>query len=740
MRWQRPLRYGIGVAGLAFAAFLYSRYEKKPPVVPAPAPPPLATGVSYESAMSPGAEQVRYKNNKEVSKFSYARMAQFTDGRQVMDKPVFIADREGKPYRVTADKAEVKSPNGAATSNETFEEVHLTGNVVLHEDDGMEIKADEATYRDSVAILDIPGAMSFNDGQTSGNAVGATYERNQQLLTLRDQAVIHMAADKNGQGKFDANARSMTINRTTHFVSMDGNATIAREHETINAETAQLHMNEDNHGVQMMELHQHASIAPAGGAKTPEMHGDDITLELQADGRTIKRTQMMRSASMTLTTDTGRQSIYADMIDTELAADGQTVTSLRGTGGTKVALPLSKDSPAREITSKELTGKGEAKKGLTDLVFQGGVEFIETKPATKTDSARRRKVVATQLALKLDAGDLSNISEATFRGGVEFIDGVKYGEGSDEMVYRPAKGRLELRKTGTTGKKQLVQTDKIRVLAKTIDIDLDKTGIKASGELSTETIPDPKKGKSGLFDESKVTNGKATSLSYDGDAGLAIYTGPARLWQGSGKDQSRIDAEKQITLDDAKGDIAAEGKVSTIFPISNMQAGTSGSSTASAQKFSYSNSDHRAKYTGTAADRALLNGPDGKFYGQSIDLWLSDDGQELKKMVILNDLQARVSAQRTVLARVDPARPAQAIGRMEYDAKSGVYTITGSPAKVIERAVDKGAESCTVSQGSVLTFTKTQSGKEQGTFAWSDPVGVGSITYRATNCADWVIK
>lgn len=740
MRWQRPLRYVIGLSGLAFAAFLYTRYEKKPPVTPAPPPPPLASGVSYESAMSPGGDQIRYKNNKEISRFSYARMAQFTDGRQVMEKPVFIADREGKPYRVTADKAEVKTPSGATASSDSWEEAHLIGNVVLHEDDGMEIKTDEATYRDSVAILEIPGAMTFNDGQTSGGGVGATYERNQQLLTLRDQAVIHMGADASGQGKFDATARSITVNRTTHFVSLDGNATIARERETITAETAQLHMNEDNHGVQLMELHQRATIAPAGGARTPEMHGDDITLELQPDGRTIKHTQMLRSASMTLTTAVGRQTIYADMIDTQLAADGQTVTSLRGTGGTKVVLPISKDVPAREITAKELTGKGDEKKGLTDIVFTQGVVFLETRPATKTDRELRRKVTAAQLTLAIDGGDLSDIKDATFKGDVEFKDGDKYGEGADTMVYRAKAGRLELRKTGTTGRKQLVQTDRIRVLAKTIDVDLERTGITASGELSTETIPDPKKGKSGLFDESKATNGKAVSLSYDGDSGLAVYTGPARLWQGTGKDQSRIDAEKQITLDDAKGDISAEGKVSTVFPIENLQAGTSGSSTASAQKFSYSSNEHRARYTGTVSDRATLNGPDGKFYAQSIDLWLSDDGQELKKMVLANDVQARVSPARTVFARVDPARPALASGRMEYDAKSGVYTITGSPAKVIERTVDKGAESCTVFQGSSMTFTKSQSGKTQGTFSWSDPVGVGSITYRAANCADWVIK
>ena len=740
MRWQRPLRYMVAVAGLGFAGLLYMRFEKKPVVLQAPLPPPLAAGVSYESAMSPGGEQVRYKNDREVSRMKWSRTVKYTDGRTVIEKPEFVADRDGKPYRVTADRGELKTPSGDTQSTDSFEEVHLTGHVVLHEQDGMEIATDDAFYQDAVAILEINGPMTFTDTRASGSAVGAVYERNQQLLTLKDQAVLHMAAEKDGSGKFDATSRSMTINRTTHFVSMDGNPTIVRERETINAETAQLHMSEDNHGVQMMELHQHASIAPTGGSKTPEMRGDDITLEFQGDGRTIKRTQMFRSASMALAAATGRQSVSGDMVDATLAADGATVTSLRVPGNAKVSMPMTKDAPQRDITAKEMTGRGDEKKGLTDVVFTQNVVFLETRPASKTEHELRRKVTAAQLALALEGGDLSDIKDATFKGDVEFIDGVKYGEGADTMVYRAKAGRLELRKTGNTGRKQKVQTDKIIVFARVIDLDLEKTAISANTELSTETVPDPSAKKSGLFDEHKVTRGFAKSLTYDGDLGKATYVGPARLWQGEGKDRSQIDATTQIVIDDKKGDISAEGKVATVFSIQNLQAGTSGSSTTKAQKFSYIDGERKAHYEGTLADRVALDGPDGKFYAVTIDLWLSDDGSELRRMLMNGDVQARVSPERTVLARHTATSGRNAVEQMEYDAKAGTYKMIGSPTKVIERQVDKAVESCTVTLGATMSFTKSQNLKAPGSWTWSDPVGVGSSSFRAANCTEWVIK
>jgi hypothetical protein len=57
----------IAVAGVSFAVLLYLRFDRKPPVEPAPVPEALAKNVSYQSEMSPKGEQCRFENGKEVS-------------------------------------------------------------------------------------------------------------------------------------------------------------------------------------------------------------------------------------------------------------------------------------------------------------------------------------------------------------------------------------------------------------------------------------------------------------------------------------------------------------------------------------------------------------------------------------------------------------------------------------------------------------------------------------------------
>lgn len=732
MRWQRPLRWGIAAAGLGFAVLLYVRFERKPVTPAAPLPPKMAEGASYQSAMLPGAKQVRLKDNKEISSVSYSKLVQFADGRRVIENPRFEGDRDGKPFVVTAGKGELKAPGAGTDPNEIPEETHLIGNVVMHEQDGMEIKTDEAIYRESIASMDIPGAMTFSDGRLSGAAAGALYDRNAQLLTLKDQAAVSMGPDEAGQGRFDAHAKTMVLNRQTHFASLDGAASVARDREVLSADSAEMHLSEDNHGVQMMELRQHASIVPVAGAgKTPEMHGDDIIIEFLPDGRTMKRAQLLRAASMFLAGDTGRKQITGDLLDVQLAADGQTVTKLFGNGGpVVVTLPASADLPKRVITARQLDATGDEKNGLTAAVFTSRAVFVETRPpASRGQAAVDRRVTSDQLTLALNGGDFSDIKDAHFRDAVTFRNGDTTGAAGD-AVYLAKAGKLALRPSGTGGKKSWVSTDRIRVDARNIDIDLDKTVIDASLDLTTQTTPDTKAKKSrGLFDDSKPVLGKANELKYDDGKNEAVYIGGARLSQG---DTSSIKAET-VRLDDTTGDLSAEGAVETRFPVDNLADTKTAAPKANAAKFEYVDATHRALYTGTVKDRAQFNSPDGIIRGVTIEMWLSDDGRDLKRMVVVSPpgssgVEARVSADRT--ARGD---------RMDRDVSAATYVLTGSPAKVIQRTVENGVETCSATVGPSITFTIPDKGKGEETFEVK-PGREGTTSLNLKTCADWIIK
>lgn len=731
MRWQRPLRWGIAAAGLGFAALLYVRFERKPAAPPAAPPPKMAEGASYQSSMLPGAKQVRLKDNKEISAVSYSKLVQFADGRRVIENPRFEGDRDGKPFFVTAGKGELKAPGAGTDPNEIPEETHLIGNVVMHEQDGMEIRTDEAIYRESIASLDIPGAMTFSDGRLSGNATGALYDRNAQLLTLKDQAFVNMAPDGAGEGRFSAHANAMQLNRETHFVSLDGAASVTRDREVLSADSAQLHLSEDNHGVQMMELRQHASIVPVAGAgKTPEMHGDDINVEFLPDGRTMKHAQLLRAASMFLAADTGRKQITGDLLDVQLAPDGQTVTKLFGNGGpVVVTLPASADLPKRVITARQLDATGDEKHGLTAAVFTSRAVFLETHPAKRGQAAVERRVTANQLTLALNGGDFSDIKDAHFDDAVTLRNGDTTGA-ADDAVYQAKAGKLALRPAGAAGKKSWVATDRIRVDARNIDIDLDKTVIGASGGLTTQTSPDPKaKTSRGLFDDSKPVLGTANELQYDEDKSEAVYLGAARLSQG---DTSSIKAGN-IRLNDKTGDISADGAVETRFPVDNLTDAKAAAPKANAAKFEYVDATHRALYTGTAKARAQFNSPDGIIRGVTIEMWLSDDGRELKRMVVVSPpgssgVEARVSADRT--ARGD---------RMDRDVSADTYVLTGSPARIIQRTLEDGVETCNATVGPSITFTMPGKGKGEETFEVK-PGREGTTSLNLKTCADWIIK
>ncbi len=735
MRWQRPVRWGIAIAGIGFAGLLVARYERRAPKLNTPLPPQMEKGATFQSVMSPGGKLTRYKGEKEVGAYSYARMVELSDGRREMEKPRFEGDRDGTPYVITALKGELRAPGPGAGSGpgdpSVVEEIHLIGEVVMREQDGMEIKTDDATYRESVALLEIPGAMTFTDRRTSGSGVGATYDRNAELLTLKDQAAVAIAADETGQGKLDAHARTIVLNRSLHSTTLDGDASITRDREVISASGVLMHLTDDNQGVQMMELHQHASIVPiAGAGKTPEMRSDDMTLEFQPDGRTIHRAQLFRSASLFLPGDTGRKQITGDMIDTQLAGDGQTVTSLTGTGGVVVTLPPSGDLPQRTIKARQLNATGDEKVGLNTAVFQPGVEFTETKPAARGQAATRRTVNAKQLTLALDAGDLSNIKDAHFETGVRFTSGDTTGD-ADDVRYLAGSGTLVMSPVGPRGARSRVVNGRITVNAKNIKIDLDKTVIDASGDLVTLTKPDPADAAKGLFDASKQMTGQAKELHYEDAKGLAVYTGNASLKQEGG---SSIKGGTSVTVNSKLGDLSADGGVEAVFPIDNVEGTSKVAPKAIATTFTYKDATHTAIYQGTEKEVARLDSPDFIIRGVTIELVLADDGRELKHMVV-------DSPNAKALTRVRVSADRTAIGdRLVNDVTAGTYELVGSAAKVIQRSVDGAVETCDETIGPKMTFTKTENGKNTGAFTVSEAVGLSSKQQRAKTCADWTIK
>ncbi|MBP8273467.1 MAG: hypothetical protein KAY59_03505, partial [Acidobacteria bacterium] len=172
----------------------------------------------------------------------------------------------------------------------------------------------------------------------------------------------------------------------------------------------------------------------------------------------------------------------------------------------------------------------------------------------------------------------------------------------------------------------------------------------------------------------------------------------------------------------------AEGNVTSVFPIGNLEGATGGPK-ATAAKLEFKGAAHRALYTGTTAARAQLNSPDGIIRGLTIELVLSADAKQLERMVVEGNVEARVSADRTARGK-----------KMVHDAKAGTYDLSGDPARVIRRTVEKAAEACEATYGPAMTFNKAPGNKNSGGFTPQDPVGAGTTSLNLKTCAEWIIK
>ena len=730
MRWQQGLRWLIAMAGISFAVFLYLRFDHKAPVAKAPLPPPLPLGASYESKMGPGGRQCRFENGKEVSCVSFTKFTQYNDGRRVIEQPKFEGDRGAKPFVISADRGELRAAAPNAEPNEIPDETHLIGHVVMREQDGMEIKTDDAIYNESTSTLVIPGPLTFHRDRLAGSGVGASYIRAEQLLRINDKAAVKLSPDEKGQGKLDGQSSLMELNRVLHQLVMGGNAVLVRDEETIRTDIATMHLLDSEQGIAVMQLRGHSGIVPlTPNRNTPEMHGDDIDLEFHPDGRTISRALLQRTALLSLASAQGRRQIAADQLDVQLAPDGHTVKQLTGTSGAassvvQVTLPQTADTPKRVIKARMLNASGTEKDGLTAATFQDAVEFTEMRAAARGQAAPAdRRLRSTSMALSLNGGDIGDIKEARFHDSreqqVRFENGVTKGA-ADDVRYFAATGKLLLRQSQQKRRSE-VDAEKINVKALNIDIELDHTAIAADGDVRTFTKPAKDAQSRGLFDETQTVNGFAAKLAYDDTTHVASYETGAKLIQGT----TRIQADN-LVINDQAGDLSADGNVVTYLPMDNVASGGDPPK-ATAAKLRYVDSAHRAVYTGTTKDLAQFLGPDGLVKAVTIDLTLSAEGHELRSMIAEGSVAARVAADQTARGE-----------RLDYDAKAGRYVLQGNTAKMIQKKVENGAESCTETVGLKIFYTKAAAGR--GGDATIGTPGTGTRTASVPTCQDWIIK
>src|SRR5687768_14631746 len=225
-------------------------------------------------------------------------------------------------------------------------------------------------------------ARSPSRARMKGTGVGATYERDRDILWLLDQAHITVAPDATGGGAMEATAGAIGVARADHYVVLTRAARINAPERVIEADEITVRLTDDDQRVQMLQLRANSRITGAG-AGAQSMSARDIDLVYGEDGRSLQSAKLVENAVLQLPGEgraPGRR-IAGSTIDMVMAPDGATVTNLTANTGVQVDLPADAAAPARRIRSATLVAHGAPGSGLQAATFDGGVDFRETGAA-----------------------------------------------------------------------------------------------------------------------------------------------------------------------------------------------------------------------------------------------------------------------------------------------------------------------------------------------------------------------
>jgi LPS export ABC transporter protein LptC/lipopolysaccharide transport protein LptA len=668
MKWQRRARIILAIVGVACVVTVYAALRPRPGTRAEPRVARTDPAAVVESGAS---QTLRFNREHEEVRIDREKLLTYEDGTSRMLGVKVVTERAGgRIFTITGREGQVGNQQSTVT---------LIGDVHVIASDGLELVTDKATYTESDGTVHALGEVRFWRGRMSGSGVGFTFQKNDNVLTIADQAKVQVAADEEGSGSLQAESGTLQFLRNDHVLHFERSFKALRDRQIIQSDTAVAHLTPDEERIELLELRGSSRITTAdpmpGSLRL--LAGRDIDLNYRPDGRTLERANLTDTAMLEIAGDAGAaaRQIAANTIAVTVADDGTTPTLLTGRDNVRLTMPGETPGSTRTIAARALDA-GDGKSGITRARFTGGVQFAERGPDLN------RAASSAILDVNTAAG-FTSISDARFTQGVRFTDADMVGTGAVGR-YVLDKGILELTGSDATNRTPHVQNRQITVDAARIEVTLEGPIVNAAGAVKSLIRPqqDDKTHIPSMLKRDQPVNVTANEMAYDGNASRAVYTGAAQLWQG----ETTIKGSA-ITLDDKSGDLSAAGPVTTTSVM--LQDGKDGKkqqvrSIGSSKEFSYEDASRKATYTGDAH----LTGTQGDTTAAKIELYLEESGDEVE----------RAEAYEKVTLR-DPNRTTTG-DRLTYFAADERYVVTGKPVTIIDECSRR-------TDGRTLTFFRT---------------------------------
>ncbi|MBI2833531.1 MAG: LPS export ABC transporter periplasmic protein LptC [Acidobacteria bacterium] len=682
-QWQRPARLAVAGFMLLFAVIVYNSLRLRPaPVVSRPEPVEVNAVTDTRGAIA-----IQAKGSKEDVKVEAERSVGYADGMTKLERVrITVPSRSGRTFVVTAAEARI----GADQSR-----FDVQGDVQLTASDGLTAKAQEATYDTREHVVRIPGPVTFARGGLAGTSVGATYEYGRDVLHLLESA--HLSYNATGADPAEATAHTAEFARRGHYLHLQGQAHIIRAHRTMDADVALVHLTPDEQRVRRLELRGNARITgdSAGAGTLRAMQASNIDLVYADDGRALKEATLSNQASILVAGDPGQDDrrIAAESMAMSFATDGATLTELSARDRVDVQLPAENGGPARRIQSTVLEGHGTAPQGITAVRFSRNVEYREVRPAAKNRAPLNRVARSETLDLAIKQG-FGSVDDAEFDGNVSFTDGALEAV-SASAHYRIAQSLIELAIPDVPSVTPARVKDELStVQARKVLLALEGGKMTAEGDVRSELQPrvDRRPGGAtpppeGLLKRDQPVFVTADHLEYERDAGRALYTGRARLWQGDTAVQAAA-----IAFDDRTRDLEAKGEVRSTMVVDQINAATKAkaqvTTTGAGEKMTYNDALRRITYSGNAR----LNGPPGDLAATRIEIFLDATGRGVARAEAYDAVKLQTEERS---ARGD---------RLTYFGHDERYLVSGAPVVILQQ-VD---QQCRETSGRTVTFFKSR--------------------------------
>jgi lipopolysaccharide transport protein LptA len=705
MTWQKKARFVIAAFVVVFVVIVVVALRTRK-TVPQTGAAPVRKDAKALVENTAGGRAEFFKEGRIVFAVKFGSQFIYPDGRSRFGSGVEVtSDRNGRTFKVTSREAViVQNGNDLKTA-------HFTGKVKLTSE-GLEVTSDEATYDEAEGIVKVPDAVAFQRGRMKGTGVGATYDRNRDVIWLLDKAHITVAADEKGQGAMEATATAAGMARTEHYMRLTGGGHITAEGRVIDADEIKILLTEDDERVQMLELRGNSRVSGDGGAGggPQAMSARDIDLMYADDGRSLQHARLVEESVVQLPGSGGSAGgrIAGKTIEFAVGPDGNTVTNLNATENVQVDLPAEGDLPAKRIRSATLRARGTSESGLQNFTFGGNVDYRETRAARPDAAAGERAARSLKLIVETKPG-FGAVQQADFHGNVHFTDGPQVTADAQRALYHVEKDQIDLSTTGEPGPLTPRVTDeRVTVEARTIEFTVASRKLKADTKVRSSMLPASKRGTAkpgavaataspanaqdgrlpSLLKQDEAVTVTSNRLDYDGVAGRAVYSGNARLWQG----ETTIRGDT-ITVDDKTGNLEAAINVQTEMTLDQVDEKTGvrkpTPTKGTSEAFVYDDARRLATYTG----KAHMVGPEGDVSAEKLELFLKPGANELERA-------EGYGANGTVIVK-ETGRTASG-ERLTYTAKSETYLMTGTPVTVIETT----PPDCREHVGTVATFVR----------------------------------